>query len=440
MSMPFVIRIRERTRISPECRRGFLAVIHLWRAEEYPERYLFMTRSSVTATMLGNLPLKNPFILASAPPTASGEMIRRGFSAGWAGAVIKTIHADSLDVRDVSPRLAAWKGRGGELLGFSNIELLSKRGIPYWEKEIAAIKDEYPDNVLIASIMGDTDYAGWQELARRVQEAGCDAIELNVSCPHGMPEAGVGAAIGQDPRLVEQVTRSVVSVATVPVYVKMTPDITDITLPARAAAAGGAAGISAINSVRCLCGVDIETFGPHPSVDGISTPGGYSGPAIKPVGLERVAAIARSVPLPIMGIGGISCWEDAVEYLLLGASAVQVCTAVMWNGYGIVKEMNRGLSSYLARKKFSSPGELRGRGLAGLADHGSLSRDARIRPVAAEMCVSCGRCVIACRDGGYGAIRMVKRKPVIDPDACDGCGLCILVCPEGVLEAEPVAR
>lgn len=396
-----------------------------------------MTRSPVLTTTLGTLTLKNPFILASAPPTASGEMIRRGFRAGWGGAVIKTIHADSMDVRDVSPRFRAMKGSGGELLGFENIELLSKKSVSYWEAEIAKIKDEYPDRALIASIMGDTDPASWLDLAGRVQDAGCDALELNVSCPHGMPEAGVGSAIGQDPDLVESLTRSIVAAATVPVYVKMTPNITDITLPARAAARGGAAGISAINSVQSIAGVDIESFEPQPTVGGRGTHGGYSGPAIKPIGLEKVAAIARAVPLPVMGIGGISSWQDAAEYLLLGASAVQVCTAVMWNGYGIVKEMNAGLLHYLEHKGLASPDDLRGAALPSLVSHQALDRSDRVRPVLDRpvACDGCGRCVIACRDGGYSAIRLREKRPVVDDAACDGCGLCILVCPQGVLAA-----
>lgn len=397
-----------------------------------------MTRTPVLSTTLGTLRLKNPFILASAPPTASVEGIRRGFHAGWGGAVVKTIHADGMDVKDVSPRFSAWKGTGGELLGFENIELLSKKSVSYWETGIAAIKEEYPDHILIASIMGDTDQASWQDLAVRVQDAGCDAIELNVSCPHGMPEAGVGAAIGQNPPLVESLTRDVVAVAKVPVYVKMTPNITDITHPARAAVRGGAAGISAINSVQALFGVDIESFEPQPSVGGQGTHGGYSGPAIKPIGLERVAAIAQAVPLPVMGIGGISRWQDAVEYLLLGASAVQVCTAVMWDGYGIVQEMNAGLLHYLEKKEFSSPDDLRGAALPRLVSHQSLDRRDRIRPVISlpEACNSCGRCVIACRDGGYEAIRLMEKRPVFNMAVCDGCGLCIRVCPAGALAAE----
>ena len=374
-----------------------------------------MTLPQNLSTPLGSLPLVNPFILASAPPTASGPMIRRAFRAGWGGAVIKTIHADDMEIRDVSPRFAAWKGTGGELLGFENIELLSKKSVSYWENEIAAIKEEFPDRVLIASIMGGTDHVSWQDLAKIVQDAGCDAIELNVSCPHGMPEAGIGSAIGQDPALVEALTRSVVSVAEVPVWAKMTPNVTDITLPAKAAVRGGAAGISAINSVQCTFGIDIETLEPYPSVAGKTTHGGYSGPAIKPIGLEKVAAIAESVRVPIMGIGGVSSWQDAAEYLLLGASAVQVCTAVMWNGYGIVREMNAGLSDYLARKGYSSPADMRGFGLSRLTSHQALDRNARVRPVVrvADACTGCGRCVTACRDGGYDAIRLRKERPVI---------------------------
>lgn len=396
-----------------------------------------MTYPGPLQTRVGSLTLPNPFILASGPPTASGEMIRRAFQAGWGGAVIKTIRPDGMEISDLSPRFAAWKGTRGELFGFENVELLSKRTISYWVGEIRAIKTSFPDNLLIASIMGDTDPASWQELAIKVQEAGCDMIELNVSCPHGMPEAGVGAAIGQNPPVIRELTRMVSQVATVPVYVKLTPNITDISTAAWAAAEGGADGISAINTLQCIIGVNIETLEPLPTIGGCSTPGGYSGPAIKPVGLKMVAQIASTVQLPIMGIGGISRWQDAVEYILLGASAVQVCTAVMWNGYGIINAMNEGLGKYLAGKGYSSPDEIRGASLNLITSHQAMSRTVRMHPVipGRETCSRCGKCITACRDGGYDALLMTGDGPVIDLSRCDGCGLCLLVCSTGTLIA-----
>jgi dihydropyrimidine dehydrogenase (NAD+) subunit PreA len=386
-------------------------------------------------TALGTLLLNNPFLLSSGPPTASGEQIRHAFKVGWAGAVTKTIVPDTMEIEDVSPRFAAWKSEHAGLLGFENIELLSKKDVAYWIDEIAAIKKEYPDRVLIASIMASPDLNEWQKLARAMQDAGVDAIELNVSCPHGMPERGIGAAMGQHPDLVSGVTRAVRKVVTIPLIVKLTPNVTDILPVAEAAVDAGADILAAINTVQCLMGIDLETLEPLPSVAGASTYGGYSGPAIKPIGLRVCSQIAQEFKVPLMGIGGISRWQDAAEYIAAGSSAVQICTAVMWEGAGIIREMNAGLSDYLAKKKLAGVGALKGRALPRIGTHASLSRSESSFATAGfpERCTSCGHCVVACRDGGYHAISLVDRQVVIDAGRCDGCSLCSLVCPEGVI-------
>jgi dihydropyrimidine dehydrogenase (NAD+) subunit PreA len=386
-------------------------------------------------TTLGTLKLKNPFLLSSGPPTASGEQIRHAFKLGWAGAVIKTMVPDSMEIVDVSPRFAVWKGPDAGLLGFENIELLSKKGLSYWTSEITAIKEEYPDRILIASIMASPDPGEWQALARSVQDAGADAIELNVSCPHGMPERGVGAAIGQHADLVSKVTCAVHQVTQVPLVVKLTPNVTDIVPVAKAAVDAGADILAAINTVQCLMAIDLDTLEPLPSVAGASTYGGYSGPAVKPIGLRVISQIAQELNVPLMGIGGITRWQDAAEYIAAGASAVQVCTAVMWEGAGIIRGMNTGLSGYLAHKKLAGVGELKGRALPRLGTHASLLRSETRFATAGfpERCTSCGRCVVACRDGGYHAISLEDRQVVIDADRCDGCSLCSHVCPEGVI-------
>jgi len=397
-----------------------------------------MSAGPSLTTTLGPFHLENPFLLSSAPPTASYEQIRRAFSSGWAGAVIKTIRPDGMVIEDVSPRFHAMKGNNGDLRGFENIELLSKKTVSYWTSQIPRIKREFPEKLLIASVMGTPDPEEWKALAGQVEEAGADAIEMNVSCPHGMPEQGVGAAIGQKPAMVQELTRAVRDAADIPVIVKLTPNVTDILPVARAAKVGGADIISAINTVQCLSGIDLDSFEPLPSVAGHSTYGGYSGPAVKPIGLRVVAQVASALDLPVIGIGGVSGWQDAAEYLLVGASAVQVCTAVMWNGFGIVKEMQAGLSTYLAGKRLSSPDQIRGLALGRLQSHQLLSRTDRVRPMLSspDACTSCGRCVIACRDGGYHAIAIHDGKPAFDYARCDGCSLCSHVCPEGAITLE----
>jgi dihydropyrimidine dehydrogenase (NAD+) subunit PreA len=397
-----------------------------------------MSSDPLLSTKLGPLTLENPFLLSSGPPTASVEQITRAFKAGWGGAVIKTIRPDNMAIEDVSPRFAVRKSPAGELVGFENIELLTKKPVSYWTGNIPVIKSEFPGKILIASIMGSPDPSDWIDLATKVEKAGADAVEMNVSCPHGMPEQGVGAAIGQNPAMVKELTSAVCGAVDIPVIVKLTPNVTDVIPVARAAQAGGAAMLSAINTIQCLTGIDIYSFEPLPSVGGLSTYGGYSGPAVKPVGLRVVSQIASSVDLPVMGIGGVGSWDDAVEYILAGASAVQVCTAVMWLGAGIVREMNKGLSTYLLEKNISSPSAIRGLALSKITTHQALPRGSRVKPaVDSGRCTSCGRCVIACRDGGYHALSLQNGAVIRDPQLCDGCSLCSQVCPEAAITLVP---
>jgi dihydropyrimidine dehydrogenase (NAD+) subunit PreA len=290
--------------------------------------------------------------------------------------------------------------------------------------------------------MASPDPAEWQALAGTMQDAGADAIELNVSCPHGMPERGVGAAMGQHPDLVRDVTRAVRSAVRVPLIVKLTPNVTDILPAADAAVDGGADILAAINTVQCLMGIDLDTLEPLPAVAGSSTYGGYSGPAVKPIGLRIIAQLAQNISVPLMGIGGISRWQDAAEYIAVGASAVQVCTEVMWSGAGIIRDMNAGLSGYLAGKNFASVGALRGHALPRIGTHAALSRTKVSLATTGfpERCIACGRCVTACRDGGSGAISLENRHTVIDKNRCSGCALCSLLCPEGVIVMQERVR
>jgi dihydropyrimidine dehydrogenase (NAD+) subunit PreA len=389
----------------------------------------------------GELSFENPFVLASAPPTASYEMIRKAFAMGWGGAVTKTIKPDSLVVADVSPRFNAIGSRFGEVIGFENIELVSKRDLAYWIDAIGKLKREFPRKMLIASIMGDTERGSWSDLSRAMEAAGADALELNFSCPHGMPEMGVGAAIGQSAEISARITEWVRAATSLPLIVKLTPNVTDVRPIAKAVAEAGADMIAAINTVESLTGVDLESLEPQPSVGGFSTYGGYSGRAVKPIGLRVVSQVARSVELPILGMGGISQWSDAAEYIAIGASVVQVCTEVMLKGFGIIEGLKSGLSDYLDRKGMGSPAELRGAALGKLRSHEVLERGERLHPriFGSGTCVRCGRCVVACADGGYGAISLSGGEPRFDYAKCDGCSLCRHVCPVGVIRMVGVA-
>jgi dihydropyrimidine dehydrogenase (NAD+) subunit PreA len=370
---------------------------------------------------------RNPFMLASAPPARTAEVIKRAFAAGWGGAVTKTIALEP--ARDLQPRLHPLRFHNRNV-GMENVELISQLSLDEWLRELAAVKAAYPDRPLWASIMDAPVKDNWRRLAEAVQETGVDALELNVSCPHGMPSKGMGAFIGQNAELTGEIVSWVKEVAQVPVVVKLTPNVTDIAFVALAAKENGADALCAINTVSGLIGVDLDTLAPLPSVGGVSAYGGYSGPAIKPIALRCVAQIAKATGLPVSGLGGLSTWEDAAEFLAVGASTLQVGTAMMWHGYGIIEKLAQGLSRYLDEKGFPNLKPLIGAALPKIVEFPEMPLAARVRASADETRNGCLLCVTACADSGFQAIAGDRGKIVtIDGNKCDGCGLCVMVCP-----------
>src|ERR1700730_6460679 len=303
----------------------------------------------------------NPFLLGSGPPGTNARVIAKSYDAGWGGAVAKTVSLESAKVVNVIPRHGKLRSKiSGEVIGFENIELISDRPIEVWLDEFRQIKKEYPNHVLVASIMEEYDKERWQELTREVQDTGVDAFELNFSCPHGMTERKMGSEMGEHPDLTEEVTRWVTEVAKIPVWAKMTPNITNIKEPSQAAVRGGAAGISAINPILSVIGVNLDTLRPMPTVEGFSVPGGYSSQAVKPIALRMVSQLALALPstVSISGIGGIETANDVIEFMLLGASTVQICTGVMLKGVKMVDELQEGLAKFMTDKGFSSVQEI----------------------------------------------------------------------------------
>lgn len=392
--------------------------------------------SSLEVDFLG-FKMKNPFILASAPPTNTIEMIARAFELGWAGAVTKTIPLEKVPVKNVTPRIhsvafAGFAEEARRVYAFGNIELVSEKHADYWMDGIARLRRDYPDRFVMASIMADAAAKDdWVELAQRSERAGACAVELNFSCPHGgMPPHAVGAAIGQDTAIAKRITQWVKAAVRCPVIVKLTAAVSDLRQLGQALVDAGADGFCTINSFPVILGVDLNTHSPLPSVGGKGNIGGYTGRALKPIALRATSEIAP-LGLPVSGCGGITTWEDAAEFVLLGATTLQVCSAVMLEGYDIITDLTDGLASYVEGQEVSSLTELRGKALKNVVPHAQL--DANLRKVSGidlETCTRCGKCAIACRDAGYQAItERGDRTPVIDAQKCDGCGLCAQVCP-----------
>jgi dihydropyrimidine dehydrogenase (NAD+) subunit PreA len=365
-------------------------------------------------------------------------MIARAFEAGWGGAVVKTLVDESVPVVNVSPRLNTLTFESSpdeprKIYGMHNIELATDRKLSVHLEEIRQLRKDYPDRIIVASLMAEADNKDqWQTLARRCEEAGTQALELNFSCPHkGMPGKTVGSAIGHDPDVSASITRWVKEAVKIPVWTKLTPNITDIAEPGMAVKQAGADAISAINTVLCLSGINIDTFEPYPTVNGYGTFGGYSGPAVKPIALRIVAELGLKVGLPVSGVGGISTWSDAAEFLLAGASTVQIGSAAMFEGYEIIKDLTDGLAMWMEDKGFSRVADCVGLALPKFRTIDQLDRSYHlVSAVDAGLCVKCDRCYVSCRDGGHQAITLGEdRVPVIDEEKCTGCSLCLQVCP-----------
>ena len=379
----------------------------------------------------------NPFWLASAPPTDKEYNVVRAFKAGWGGVVWKTLGEEGPPVVNVNgPRYGAVHGADRRLLGFNNIELITDRPLEVNLQEIKKVKREWPDRAMVVSIMVPCTEDSWKAILPKVEDTGCDGIELNFGCPHGMSERGMGSAVGQVPEYIEMVTRWCKQYSRMPVIVKLTPNVTDIRYPARAAKRGGADAVSLINTINSITSVDLDNFAPEPTIDGKGSHGGYCGPAVKPIALNMVAEIARDPEtrgLPISAIGGVTTWRDAAEFMSMCAGTVQVCTAAMTYGFRIVEEMKTGLARWMDEKGYQTIEDFRGRAVPNVTDWQYLNLNYITKAhIDQDLCIKCGRCYIACEDTSHQAIMKEKdgkrHFEVIDAE-CVACNLCVEVCP-----------
>ena len=375
----------------------------------------------------------NPFWLASAPPTNSGYQVMKAFEAGWGGAVWKTL---GVPIVNVSSRYGSIDYRNTRMAGFNNIELITDRPLKDNLKEIEEVKKYFPGHAVIASLMVESK-AEWHQIIKDVENAGADGIELNFGCPHGMCERGMGSAVGQEPVVLQTIVEWVMEVAQVPVITKLTPNISHIVDPGLAAVRGGTDALSLINTLKSIVGIDLDTYAPYPTVDGKGTNGGYCGPAVKPIALEMVKELAKHPEIkdiPISGIGGIETWRDVVEYILLGAGSIQVCTAVMHYGFGIVREMRSGVEQFMRDKGYETIYDFKGKALPNVTEWKHLNLNHKVvAHIDKGKCIGCDLCYIACDDGAHQAIRIPEqngtRIPEIIEENCVGCNLCFLVCP-----------
>lgn len=375
---------------------------------------------------------KNPFMLSSSPVSNSAEMIGRAFDAGWGGVSYKTIVTDRIPIIHPSPRMHCYDRGGRKRIGIQNVEQTSDRGLKPNLLDITYLKKKWPDHVVMASIMGFSNDE-WADLAKAVTDAGADMIEVNFSCPH-MTVEGSGAKVGQCEHLVQKFTETVRKVTKLPIVAKMTPNITDVTIPAMYAKNGGADGLSAINTVSGLSEIDCDDYIPKPTVFGKGAMSGYSGPAIKPIGLRVIAQMAQcpELGLPLSGMGGVETWMDALEYILVGATTVQVTTGIIHYGYRMVEDLIEGLSDYMTERNIRHVSDLVGAAIPNIhePDKFDLARQG-IASYDLDRCVGCGQCYIVCQDAGGAALEWdaEKRRPRLDEDRCLSCMVCSFICP-----------
>src|ERR1700759_4933663 len=376
----------------------------------------------------------NPFWLASAPPTDKKVNVLRAFEAGWGVVVWKTLGSQ---VKNVSSRYSAVDYHGSRVMGLNNIELISDRPLDINLKEIAECIRLFPDRAMIVSLMADNSREKWHELIRQVEDTGAHGLELNFGCPHGMTERGMGAAVGQDPEIARMVVEWVMEKASIPVITKLTPNVHSVVPTGKAVVEAGTNALSLINTIQSVTGVDLDTLVPNPYVAGKSVFGGYCGPAVKPIALKMLTTITQDAitkKVPVSGIGGISTWKDAVEFMLLGASNVQVCTAVMKHGFRIIEDMCEGLNYWMDDKGFKRLDDFIGKSVPTLTHWEDLDINFHIiAKINQDKCIHCGLCYIACEDGSHQSINLAQGHPyntyTIKEEECVGCNLCKLVCP-----------
>ncbi len=379
----------------------------------------------------------NPFWLASAPPTDKEVNVTRAFEAGWGGVVWKTLGEDPHVVNVNGPRYATLMSQDRRVIGLNNIELITDRPLAVNLEEIRRVKRAWPDRAMIVSIMVPCVEESWKRILPMVEDTGADGIELNFGCPHGMSERGMGAAVGQVPEYIQMVTQWCKHYTHLPVIVKLTPNITDVRQPARAARAGGADAVSLINTINSVMGVDLERMAMSPNTGGWGSHGGYCGPAVKPIALNMVAEIARdeqTAGLPISGIGGVSTWRDAAEFIALGCGTVQVCTAAMVYGFKIVQDMCDGLSNFMDAHGYRTIEDFRGGAVPTVKDWKQLDLNHIDKAVInQDACIQCGRCHVVCEDTSHQAITFTQeggvRRFEVDDAECVGCNLCVSICP-----------
>lgn len=384
--------------------------------------------------------IDNPFLLSSSIIGSKYEMCKRALEQGWAGVAVKTISLMKID--ESSPRFSALKDWDNSFMGFKNIEQLSEYSVAENVEMIRRLKKEFPTKVIIASIMGQNEEE-WEYLSKEVTKAGADLLELNFSCPN-MKYHGTGSDVGQDPDTVKIFTEVVRNCTNLPILAKMTPNVSDMRIPAKASKEGGADGIAAINTIKSITDVDIDTCVPEPQVNGKSSLGGYSGQAVKPIALRFIAEMASDPELNDLSysaMGGIYTWKDAVEFMLLGASSIQITTAVMEYGYRIIDDLILGLKIYMKERKYPNVSSFVGLANDNLVKNEVLDKETIEFPIFNyEKCVGCGRCYISCMDGGHQAINFDKdnRKPILNGKKCVGCHLCKLVCPQNAISTDGI--